>query len=69
MGVGPSKEYASGDSSAKDEAQRKQAEEEAVAAGRRLSTGDRVSLGQRVWPLVDMMKRAHAADEEIVWGV
>lgn len=26
-----------------------------------------VGLRQRVWPLVEMMKRAHAAGEEIVW--
>ena len=30
---------------------------------------DKVSLRQRVWPLVEMMKRAHAADEPITWGV
>jgi len=54
---------------AADEAQRKQAEEEAAAEGRKLSTRDGVSLRQRAWPLVEMMKRAHAEDEEIVWGV
>lgn len=54
---------------AADEAQRKQAEAEAAVEGRKLSTRDGVSLRQRAWPLVDMMKRAHAADEEIVWGV
>lgn len=31
--------------------------------------GDGVSLRQRAWPLVEMMKRAHAANENIVWGV
>lgn len=31
--------------------------------------GDRVSLRQRVWPLIEMMKRAQAAREPIVWGV
>ena len=30
---------------------------------------DRISLRQRAWPLVEMMKRAHAASQEIVWGV
>ena len=30
---------------------------------------DAVSLRQRVWPLVEMMKRSHAAGEDIVWGV
>ncbi|MFO1338017.1 MAG: DUF1840 domain-containing protein [Burkholderiaceae bacterium] len=30
---------------------------------------DRISLRQRAWPLVEMMKRAHAADAPITWGV
>ena len=30
---------------------------------------DTVSLRQRVWPMVDMMKRAHAEKQPIVWGV
>ena len=29
---------------------------------------DRVGLRQRVWPMVEMMKRALAAKEPIVWG-
>jgi hypothetical protein len=28
-----------------------------------------VSLRQRAWPLVEMMRRSHAAGHEIVWGV
>jgi hypothetical protein len=28
-----------------------------------------VSLRQRVWPLVEMFKRAQAAGEPVVWGV
>ena len=28
-----------------------------------------VSLRQRAWPLVEMLRRAHEADKEIVWGV
>ena len=31
--------------------------------------GDAVALRQRVWPLIEMMKRSHAAGEDIVWGV
>ena len=31
--------------------------------------GDTVSLRRRVWPFVEMMKRAQAAREPIVWGV
>lgn len=30
---------------------------------------DTVSLRQRVWPMVEMLRAAHAADEPIVWGV
>jgi hypothetical protein len=36
----------------------------AVGAGR-----DRVSLRQRAWPLLEMIKRSHAAGHDIVWGV
>lgn len=31
--------------------------------------GDKVGLRQRVWPMIEMMKRAQAAGEPIVWGV
>jgi riboflavin synthase len=30
---------------------------------------DGVRLHQRAWPLLEMMKRAHAAGNDIVWGV
>ena len=30
---------------------------------------DAISLRQRAWPLVEMMKPCHAASEPIVWGV
>ena len=30
---------------------------------------ERVSLRQRAWPLVEMMRRCHAGGHEIVWGV
>ena len=30
--------------------------------------GDGVSLRQRVWPLVEMLRRCHAARQVIVWG-
>lgn len=33
------------------------------------SSRDPVSLRRRVWPMVEMMRRAHAAGEPIVWGV
>jgi len=28
-----------------------------------------VSLRQRVWPMVEMLRRAHAEDAPVVWGV
>jgi hypothetical protein len=29
----------------------------------------RVGLRQRVWPMVEMLRRAHAAGAPVVWGV
>ena len=52
-----------------EEAERKQAEDEAAAEGKTLPPRESVTLRQRAWPLIDMMKRAHAAGQEIVWGV
>ncbi len=31
--------------------------------------GDGVGLRQRLWPMVDMLKRCAAANEPVVWGV
>ncbi len=28
-----------------------------------------VALRQRLWPMVEMLRRCHAADEPVVWGV
>ena len=52
-----------------EEQARQQAEADARAEGKTLPPREGVSLRQRAWPLGEMMKRAHAADEEIVWGV
>ncbi len=52
-----------------EENARKQAEADAAAEGRTITSRDVVTLRQRAWPLLEMMKRAHAADEDIVWGV
>jgi len=54
---------------AADEAARAEAEAKAKESGEKLPPRDGVSLRQRAWPLVEMMKRAHAANEPIVWGV
>jgi hypothetical protein len=52
-----------------EENARKQAEADAAAEGKALPPREAVTLRQRAWPLVEMMKRAHAEDKEIVWGV
>ena len=52
-----------------EENARKQAEADAAAEGRTITSRDVITLRQRAWPLLEMMKRAHAADEDIVWGV
>lgn len=49
-----------------EEAQRKQAMADSDEA---TGKGDGVSLRQRVWPLVEMMKRSASAGQDIVWGV
>jgi len=52
-----------------EEETRRRAEAEAAAEGRTLPAPKGVSLRQRVWPLIDMMRRCAAAEEDIVWGV
>jgi regulator of protease activity HflC (stomatin/prohibitin superfamily) len=54
---------------ADDEAARAQAEAEAQAEGRKPGPRDSVTLRQRVWPLVEMLRRSHAGGHDIVWGV
>jgi len=54
---------------ADDEAARAQAEREAAAEGRTLKPAEGVGSRQRLWPMVEMLKRASAASEPIVWGV
>lgn len=51
-----------------EEAAREQAEAEARAEGQKLAPREAVTLRQRAWPLVDLMKRAHPAGHDIVWG-
>lgn len=52
---------------ADEEARRTEAEAQARAEGRQLPPPG-LGLRQRAWPLVEMMKRSHAAGEPIVWG-
>jgi Domain of unknown function (DUF1840) len=55
---------------AAEDAARKQAELEASDAKTGFSAArDHVSLRQRMWPMVDMMRRSHSEGADIVWGV
>ncbi len=52
-----------------DEAAHEQAEREAQARGEKLAPREAVALRQRLWPMIEMLRRAGAGDEPIVWGV
>ena len=54
---------------AADDAARAQAEQEAQAEGKKLPPREGVSLRQRAWPMVEMMKRSVSEKADIVWGV
>jgi len=54
---------------AADEAARADAEREAAARGETLAPREGVALRQRLWPMVDLLKRSAAAGEPVVWGV
>jgi hypothetical protein len=50
-----------------DDSSRKEAVE-AAGSSQTQGKGDAVALRQRVWPLVEMLRRCHAAGEVITWG-
>ncbi len=52
-----------------DESARAEAEAAAKAEGKKVAPREGVSLRQRAWPLVAMMKRSMSDNAEIVWGV
>ncbi len=54
---------------AKDEAQQKQADDQAQAKGEKAVRSEGISLRQRAVPFVDMLRRAEKEGEDIVWGV
>ncbi len=59
---------------ASEDAARKQAELEASDDNTGLTNNsstarDHVSMRQRVWPLVEMLRRSHSEGADIVWGV
>ena len=53
---------------AADEAARKESGADALAAPAG-GSGDKISLRQRAWPLLEMMRRSQAEGADIVWGV
>lgn len=65
----PSAIKAIGRAIARDEAQPTQAVADTAEVGTELSRDEAVTLRQRAWPLVEMMKRAQAENTNIVWGV
>lgn len=52
-----------------EEQARERLEAEAKVRGDTPPPREAVSLRQRAWPLIEMMRRAQQADKEIVWGV
>lgn len=54
---------------ADDELDWAQLQAEAKADGRALPMRKGVSLRQRAWPLMEMMRRAYAHEHQLMWGV
>lgn len=45
------------------------AQAEALAAGEPAPRREGISLRQRVWPLIELMRHSHTAGEPVLWGV
>ena len=54
---------------AEDEAAFAQLQAEAEAAGEPLPRREGISLRQRAWPLIELIRHAQRADNDLVWGV
>ena len=52
-----------------DEEEQARRDAEAAAEGRKLPARSAVTLRQRTWPLLEMIRRSQAAGADIVWGV
>ena len=52
-----------------DEAARAKAQAQAKADDTVLGPRDGVTLRQRAWPLIEMLRRSSAEDAVIVWGI
>ena len=54
---------------AREESQPPQPEAGSAEQDPDLLRDERVTLRQRAWPIVEMLKRAHAENADIVWGI
>ncbi|MFZ9250731.1 MAG: DUF1840 domain-containing protein [Hylemonella sp.] len=54
---------------AKEEAEKKAAQQASPSRAEHSPHNEPISLRQRAGPFIDMMQRCHRADKEIVWGV
>ena len=54
---------------AEEEQARRDADAETAADGRKLPARNAITLRQRTWPLLEMIRRSQQAGEDIVWGV
>ena len=54
---------------AADEAERAEAEREAAESGKTLPPRQGVTPRQRLWPMIEMLRRAQAEGHPVVWGV
>lgn len=54
---------------AREESQPPQTEPDSAEQDPDLLRDEHVTLRQRAWPFVEMMKRAHAENAQIVWGI
>ena len=54
---------------AREESQPPQPETDSAEQDPDLLRDERVTLRQRAWPFVEMMKRAHAENADIDWGI
>ena len=52
-----------------DETARAAAQADAAGGGASLPAQDGVARRQRLWPMIDLLKRAAAAGVPVVWGV
>jgi hypothetical protein len=54
---------------AREEAEQKQADAQALAKGEKAARAEGIALRQRAVPFVDMLRRAEKDGQDIVWGV